>query len=61
MTTFDRRRTNPPASGTVVPLFCPSLLSSTKIPLPTRTRKPNEVRKICMVSPLSLPFQSNNS
>ena len=66
MTTWDRRRTNPPSGGTTAPIYSPSLLSTLPPALPTRTRGPNDVRKICVpilfpsVSPLTLTVLQTN-
>ena len=42
----DRRRINGPPSGTTAPIFAVTD-STLGLPRPERTRKPNELRKIC--------------
>jgi hypothetical protein len=46
----DRRRINPPSGGTAPPVFASTLSSAEQLQSqrPSRTRKSDELRKICM-------------
>lgn len=45
----DRRRNNGPPSGTAIPVFTPSKVEGE---IPQRTRKPNQLRRICALTQL---------
>jgi exosome complex component MTR3 len=57
--TTDRRRINGPSGGTSTPIFSQYLSTdpATQTERPTRTRKPNVLRKMCMYHDFEIIYE----